>query len=805
MDDSGRRILLSYACLAIGLAASAAAQNHRIDTVAGGGPVGGPALSTPMGDPSGAAFDAAANLYVCARRLNRVYVITPSGALQILAGDGGSGFGGDGGPAVEASLTYPSGVLVDASGNVWIADTNNHRVRRIERSTGVITTIAGTGEAATTGDGGMATDGAVYKPVSLAFAANKDLLIVSDGFFGSVIGNVVRRVSSTGVITTIAGDGYPEFTGDGGPATAARLNSPAGIAVNSSGDIFIADQYNNRVRRIDATTNVITTVAGNGQASPSGDGGAATAAGLGHVLGVAFDLTGDLLIATEWRIRRVDSAGIIHTVAGDGLGGDGGPALTAAVGPTSVTADQDGNIVLTERTHRVRRIVAATGLISTFAGNGTAGFSGDGGPANQASLFFPSDAASDAGGNLFVADAFNERVRRVDAVTGVMTTLAGTGASGFNGDGRPAVSARLDTPLGVAVDRLGNVFIAEFNGQRIRRVDGRTGLIATVAGNGVYGYGGDGGPATQASLAAPAAVAVDGAGNLFVSDSGNHRVRRVDAASGTIQTMAGNGVPGWTGDGGPATQASLQSPGCVAVGDNGDLYIADSENGRVRRVDSSNGTIETFAVVPCPTGVALDGAGSLLVAEACRHQAYRFDLVTRTATLLAGTGAAGFDGDGGLATAASLTTPYRVAAGLGAILYVADANNERIRRLKLPAPPGKLFTVEPCRLADTRSAEAPPLVARTARAFQVAGRCGIPATARAVAVSVAVTGADAAGNLLLYAGGVAPVSSTINYVAGQTRANNAVVTLSDIGTVVVRSNQPTGTVQVILDVAGYFE
>jgi len=229
---------------------------------------------------------------------------------------------------------------------------------------------------------------------------------------------------------------------------------------------------------------------------------------------------------------------------------------------------------------------ANTGLISTVAGNGTAGFSGDGGPATSASLNDPAGVAVDSLGNLFISDWANERVRKVDANTGFISTVAGNGTEGFSGDGGPATSASLNDPTGVAVDSLGNLYIGEQDNERVRKVDANTGLISTVAGDGTKGFSGDGGPATSASLYEPSGVAVDSLGNLFIADSINHRIRKVDANTGIISTVAGNGTLGFGGDVGPATSASLNYPFGVALDSAGNFFIADNENHRLRKVEA---------------------------------------------------------------------------------------------------------------------------------------------------------------------------------------------------------------------------
>ena len=495
----------------------------------------------------------------------------------------------DGGPAVEAGLYNPSGVAVDGAGNLYIADTFNHRIRKVD-STGTITTIAGTGELGFSGDGGPAVEAELYNPYGVAVDGAGNLYI-ADTF-----NDRIRKVDSSGVITTIAGTGERGFSGDEGPAVEAWLYNPYGVAVDGAGNLYIADTFNHRIRKVDST-GTITTIAGTGEFGFSGDGGPAVRAALYFPSGVAVDGAGNLYIAdtSNHRIRKVDATGTITTIAGTGergFGGDEGPATTARLTfPRGVAVDGAGNLYIADTSnHRIRK-VDATGTITTIAGTGERGFGGDEGPATTARLTFPLGVAVDSAGGLYIADTYNHRIRKVDS-TGTITTIAGTGEFGFGGDGGPAVEAGLRNPYGVAVDGAGNLYIADTDNHRIRKVDS-TGTITTVAGTGERGFGGDGGPATAAQLAPPAGVAVDGAGNLYIADRGNHRIRKVDS-TGTITTVAGTGERGFGGDGGPAEQARLDSPHGVAVDSAGNLYIVDRGNHRIRKVDSA-GVITTVA------------------------------------------------------------------------------------------------------------------------------------------------------------------------------------------------------------------
>jgi sugar lactone lactonase YvrE len=336
-----------------------------------------------------------------------------------------------------------------------------------------------------------------------------------------------------------------------------------------------------------AQSGIITTYAGNGGPGFSGDGGQAKAAQMGMPNGVVTDSAGNLYIADSRnnRIRKITPAGIISTVAGNGtqgFSGDGGSALAAQFGSIyDMAVDAAGNLYVADMiNNRIRKITPA-GIISTVAGNGTQGFSGDGGPALAAQLYYPFGVAVDSAGNLYFSDINNNRVRKVTPA-GIISTVAGIGTQGWGGDGGPATAARLIGPSGLALDSSGNLYIAEIGGNCIRKVT-VDGLISTVAGNGMKGFGGDGGPATNAQMYQPRGVAVDSAFNIYIADSFNSRVRKV-TPSGVITTVAGNGTAGFSGDGGLATATQISQPHDVAVDSAGYLYIADADNNRIRRV-----------------------------------------------------------------------------------------------------------------------------------------------------------------------------------------------------------------------------
>ena len=393
-------------------------------------------------------------------------------------------------------------------------------------------------------------------------------------------------------INTLAGNGSAGFYGDGGPALISELYYPTGVAVDLSGNIYIADNSNHRIRMINASTGNISTVAGNGTAGYSGDGGAATSATLYAPEGVAVDSSGNIYIAD--------------------LGNS-----------------------------RIREVVASTGIITTVAGNGASGYSGDGGIATSAEMDEPCNVTLDIYGNLYIADYANCRIRKVTRATSDISTVAGT-TCGFSGDGGSAVSAQLYFPTDVSVDSSGNLYIVDSQNGRIRKVTASTGNISTVAGNGTAGYSGDGGAATSAALYSPFAVVIDSSGDLFISDSYNFRVREVNASSGIINTIAGNGTGGYAGDGGVATSAELDYPFGLALDTSGNVYIADVYNQRIRVV----GTSKTTPVLTIATSATPAASGALVT----------FTAVVSTAGGTAPTGNVTFNADGTVIGAGSITS-----------------------------------------------------------------------------------------------------------------------------------------------------
>ncbi len=609
----------------------------QVTLIAGNGTMGfsgdgGASLSAQLHNPRGITIDKNQNIYVT--HAPRIRQINTFGIINTIAGNGMSGNGGDGGPAISAQLISPSGLAFDSNENLYITDVNTHSVRKVDVN-GIITTIAGSGVRGYGGDGTKATSAKLNFPTSIAFDNYGNVYIADEG------NHCIRKIDQFGIITTIAGNGNGGFSGDGGPATLARLNSPKGLGFDDDGNLYVADSYNFRIRKIDQTGK-ISTIAGNGNSGYSGDGGPSANASFTYPTDVKFDGNGNMYVADGTRLRKISKNGVIETIAGTGIvgfRGDGSNALNAELNyPTSISFDSNGNTYISDRfNNRVRRITK-DGIINTIAGNGIPGFSGDGGDALKAEIKLIK-VITDKEDNIIISDAVENRIRKIDG-KGIISTVAGSGFSGFGGDGGGATSANLNWPIGISFDTSGNLLIADQNNHRIRLVN-KAGIISTIAGNGVQGYSGDGQAAILASFKLPSDVTVDRDGNIYVLDAQNYRVRKIDKL-GIINTVAGNGSIGHSGDGGPATAASLNSPVGVTVDLNGNLYITEWSGNRIRKVDK-NGIISTIA----------------------------------------GNGGYGYSGDGSNATSATLSGPSGILVDSLGNIYFAESAGNRIRKLSL--------------------------------------------------------------------------------------------------------------------------
>jgi uncharacterized protein (TIGR03437 family) len=639
--------------LGILLCAPGWAQSYVISTIAGSGAPVTPVAATQasIGDPARVVSDGAGNVYFGG--LHSVFKVDASGTLTRVAGNGRAGYTGDGGPATDAQLFNPMGIAFDATGALYVVDHDAAVVRKIAAD-GTISTVAGSG-------------GQLRNPFGVAIdpAGN---IYVSD-----TDNQRIARFSPDGRFTSL-GDGF--------------LNGPEGIALDTDGNLYIADTFNGRIRKL-APDGTLTSVAGTGSTGIySGDNGAAISAALSLPTDVAVDHSGNLYIADfgNSRIRMV-SNGIIQTIAGS----PSAPALTegqAAInvrlnGPTGVTVDASGVVYLVESgigsgtglargDFKVFKI-STQGILTALAGTGEPSYSGDGGAALRSQLNGATGVSIDAAGNIYIADTANHRLR-VIAANGAISTVAGNGTPGFAGENISPALAQLKNPAGVATDASGHIYIADTGNSRVRRID-PGGNIFTLAGNGNASYFGDGLSARVASVNQPEGVAADSAGAVYIADTLDNAVRKVNA-DGTITTVAGYGTPAFSGDGGPATKAALDHPRGVALDSNGNLYIADSGNNRIRKVDSL-GTISTVASgLSAPWGVAVDRAGVLYIADTGHNQ------VLRGNTIIAGSGACCYSGDGGFATAAKLNAPAGIAIDGAGNVFVADSGNSAVRVLR---------------------------------------------------------------------------------------------------------------------------
>ncbi len=602
------------------------AQTYTMSTYAGGASPLLPAAATsvPIGYPQAVVGDGKGNVYFSSWGTYGVFKVDTAGTLSMVGG-------------TAAYTTTPGGLAMDAGGNLYFTDRSNSVIRKIDTN-GVITVVPGTSSSSSP----------LKFPAGLAVDGAGNFYIVEE-----FLNHRLRKVDANGTSTILAGEGttFGSLV-NGKPATQALLVRPTGVAVDGAGNIYVNDAnvpYPYVVYKIDIH-GIITVVAGNGGTTATPDGVAATSGGVYAQWGLGADAAGNLYIPDTLTnsIRKVDPSGIITTVAGSksmaGFGGDGGLATSAVLtDPYDAAPDASGVLWIADtNAFRVRK-VGTNKIITTVAGLSGSGYAGDGGPSTAAQLSNPSGVALDAAGNLLIADTGNVRIRKA-SWGGTMTTFAGNGIMGFQGDGGPALSSQLFNPTGVAVDYLGNVYIADQG--EVHKVD-TSGKISSAF--------------KLTDLGHTPSIAVDAAGNLYLDDS--YLIRKV-AVGGTVTTVAGNGTSGYTGDGGQATKAELSNPQGLVVDSVGNLYISDSSN--LRKVDPT-GIITTVAPLPRPLGLAIDSAGELVIAD--------YNDVLK------------IDKNGVITTIASgLNGATGIAAGANGVLFVAESSSNVVLEL-VPALP----------------------------------------------------------------------------------------------------------------------
>jgi uncharacterized protein (TIGR03437 family) len=696
---------------------------YHVETVAGSSQNGdgGAATAAQFAIIQGIAVDRQGNLYISDTSNCRVRKVA-GGVVTTIAGTGIPGFSGDGGAAVNAQLNFPYGLAVDAAGDVYVADDRNDRVRRIAPD-GTITTVAGTGVHSSSPEPPY---GPVLGPLDTNLLSPRNVAVDSAGnlYIAEWDGHRVRKLGIDGRIKTVAGTGLAGYSGDGGLATLAQLKSPAGMAFDRTGALYIADSGNNIVRKIfpGGTIGVVlgqppvTKVGLPVVGVPVVPLPSPNPATLAQPIGLAMDGAGTIYVAEAGAsaVGGYTALKWSYYVGGGNQPGCGpGMACWPLKSIQDVAVDSIGSLWIAAGL-QVQK-VDSTGKIQTVAGDGFLHVLGDKGPAKAANLYQPSALTLDGLGNMFIADTGTNRVRQV-APDGTIATLAGTGVKGSSFPlGGPAVSELLASPSGVVIDGVGAIIIADSNNSRIVAVNTMQKLVA-VAGTEPNGEISEGLPPLQATLAGPQAICTDRGGNIYIVDTGNHRVLKLPP-NGVLQTVAGNWSIGYAGDGGLAPLAQLNSPEACAVDSAGTLYIADTGNHAIRKVlggfistvagngaSGSDGdeASATGAHLFAPQGVAVDDAGEIFIADTGNN---RIRMVTADGLIhgIAGTGTAGFAGDGGPANSAQLNGPKGLFLDGAGDLYFAEWNNNRIRRL-LPDPPVPAPVLTPVSLVTVQNA-----------------------------------------------------------------------------------------------------
>jgi len=597
----------------LAIAVNGQSPGYMISTVAGSGWIGdgGPATLAILRQPGGVAADNRGNLYIAETGGHRVRKLDRSGAITTVAGTGVAGFSGDGGPATAAQLASPYGLAADSLGNLYIADLGNARVRCVDAN-GNISTVAGGGKLAP----GPANEG--LPAISMLLTAPRNLLALDGGglYISDFGGQRVFQLSAGGLLTTVAGTGAPGYSGDGGLATVAQLAYPAGLATGFDGSLYVADSLNHAVRRISS-------------------GVIATFASVGTPVGMALDIFATLFVADVDRgaLLRFPADGVLPPVP---------------IPASDVVRAMDLSLYVPESAAGIVERLPLSGGRTLVAGGGDTA-RGDGGAATEALLNRPSGVATDASGNLYISDRDNGRVRRV-ASDGTITTV-GAGAGWL-------------APSGISVDSAGDIYVVDTGLDEVLRIT-PAGILQRVA--------------PHLALTSPASALADAAGNVYIADTGAGKVFRV-APEGAVSTLLDK----------------LAGPHGLALDGAGHLVFTEQDGARVRSLDLASGNLSELGAGAwrIPRGVAVSPAGDVFVADTGRQQIMRVDAAGQV-TAVGGTGTPGFAGDGSAAASAQLNFPWDVATGKGGVLYVADLENHRVRLLtpQTTTTPGAVIQV----------------------------------------------------------------------------------------------------------------
>ena len=670
--------------------------------------------------PAGVAVDAAGDVFVADSQNHKIRKISAAGVVSTVAGYGIPG--AVDGTGAASFFTSPNGVALDASGNLFVADTGNHKIRKITPA-GVVTSVAGSGVSGSAdGSGAAAT---FNFPFAVAIDSGGNLYVADSS------NNKIRKITPAGVVSTLAGSGASGSSNGNG--TAATFNNPYSVAADAGGNVFVADRNNHRIRKI-TSAGVVTTFAGSG--SEGGVDGPGTTAQFSQPEGVAVDGSGNVFVGDTrgQKIRKITPAGVVSTLAGSEISGalDGSGTAASFVSPKGVAVSASGNVFVADSSNDKIRKISSAGVVTTFAGLNRA-LDGTG-PA--AGFNRPKGVAVDASGNVFVADSYNGRIRKITS-EGVVATFAGPGSSGnLNGTG---TAASFNQPSGLAVDSSGNVFVADTWNSLIRKIT-PAGVVTTFAGSG--SQGGVNGTGIAASFRIPEDVAVDASGNVFVADTQNHQIRKITPA-GVVTTFAGSATSG-NADG-TGTAAGFNYPSGVAVDASGNVFVADTYNYKIRKITpagvvttlaglgyqgSRDGTssVATFAG---PVGVAVDALGKVFVTDEAFYRPHRIRVISPDAVVSTIAGSDDFGSADGTGAAASFWAPDGIAVDASGNVFVADSANNKIRKGVPGGLVAQMVTFNP--LSPKASADAPFAITASASS-------GLPVGFTIVSGPAALTG-----------------------------------------------------------------
>ncbi len=645
--------------------------NLLAGNIGSSGSIDGTGASARFEGPQSLATDSAGNVYVADSDNHTIRKITPAGVVSTLAGSAGDRGSVDG-TGTAASFNFPYGLATDSSGNVYVADTDNHTIRKITPA-GVVSTLAGS--AGNSGSvNGTGTAARFDSPRSLATDATGNVYVVDTN------DNTIRKITPAGVVSTLAGSAGVSGSVDG-TGTAARFNLPQGIATDSAGNVYVADTGNHTIRKI-TLAGVVSTLVGSAGSTGSIDG-TGTAARFNSPRGLAPDSAGNVYVADtdNHTIRKITPAGVVSTLAGSAgvSGSDDGTGTAARFDtPFGLATDAAGNVYVADTNNHTIRKITPAGMVSTLAGSAGASGSVDG-TGTAARFNSPRSLTTDAAGNVYVADSNNHTIRKITPV-GVVSTLAGSAGSTGSVDGT-GTAARFNFPYGLATDSVGNVYVADTGNHTIRKIT-PAGVVSTLAGS-AGNTGSADGTGTAARFDTPFGLATDAAGNVYVADSNNHTIRKITPA-GVVSTLAGSA--GTTGSvDGTGTAARFYIPGAIATDAVGNVYVADSFSHTIRKI-TPTGVVSTLAGsggntgsidgtgaaarFDVPRGLSPDSAGNLYVADSDNDTIRKITPAGVVSTII---GRAGIKGVSLAQLPASLATPSAVSVA-GGKLYITTAN-----------------------------------------------------------------------------------------------------------------------------------